>query len=142
MEGLGQQRELALAPGQHVELGRHDFRFDGVQERQGPNYLAEIGTVAILRDGRAVATLHPEKRRYASGGQVMTEGAIDAGAMRDLYVALGEDLGNGSWAVRVYTRPFVRWIWLGAALMALGGLVAATDRRFRREQPRRPGRPA
>ena len=81
--------------------------------------------------------MHPERRAYASGGQVMTEGAIDAGFSRDLYVALGEDLGNGSWALRVYTRPFVRWIWLGAALMALGGLVTATDRRFRREPARR-----
>jgi len=66
----------------------------------------------------------------------MTEAGLDAGFTRDLYVALGEDLGNGSWALRVYTRPFVRWIWIGAALMALGGLVTATDRRFRRE-PRR-----
>jgi cytochrome c-type biogenesis protein CcmF len=137
VEGLGQQRELALAPGQQVELGRHAFRFDGVDDRQGPNYLSEYGTVTVLRDGGVVATLHPEKRRYASGGQVMTEGAIDAGPTRDLYVALGEDLGNGSWAVRVYTRPFVRWIWLGAALMALGGLVTATDRRFRRAPARR-----
>jgi len=136
VEGLGQQRELALAPGQQVELGGHAFRFDSVEERRGPNYLAEYGTVTVLRDGRELTTLHPEKRRYASGGQVMTEAGLDAGFTRDLYVALGEDLGNGSWALRVYTRPFVRWIWLGAALMALGGLVTATDRRFRRE-PRR-----
>jgi len=137
VEGLGQQRELALAPGQQVELGGHAFRFDGVREQPGPNYLGELGTVTILRAGEKIATLHPEKRRYASGGQVMTEGAIDAGFSRDLYVALGEDLGNGSWALRVYTRPFVRWIWLGAALMALGGLVTATDRRFHREWARR-----
>ncbi|WP_140908865.1 heme lyase CcmF/NrfE family subunit [Cognatiluteimonas lumbrici] len=136
VEGLGQQRELALAPGQQVELGGHAFRFERVEERRGPNYLAEYGTVTVLHDGRELTTLHPEKRRYASGGQVMTEAGLDAGFTRDLYVALGEDLGNGSWALRVYTRPFVRWIWIGAALMALGGLVTATDRRFRRE-PRR-----
>jgi cytochrome c-type biogenesis protein CcmF len=87
-----------------------------------------------MRSGRAVKTLHPEKRNYASGGQVMTVAAFDAGLLRDLYVALGEPLGNGAWAVRVHVKPFVRWIWLGAALMALGGFVTATDRRFRRKE--------
>jgi len=76
--------------------------------------------------------MHPEKRAYASGGQVMTEAAIDPGFTRDLYVALGEPLGNGAWALRVHVKPFVRWIWAGALLMMLGGLVAATDRRFRK----------
>src|SRR5690606_8615437 len=109
VEGLSQQRELALAPGQQVEVGGHAFRFDGVERRTGPNYVADIGTVAVLRDGRALGTLHPEKRSYASGGQVMTEAAIDPGVARDLYVALGEPLGNGSWAVRVHVKPFVRW---------------------------------
>ncbi|MFC7301145.1 heme lyase CcmF/NrfE family subunit [Cognatiluteimonas weifangensis] len=134
-EGLSVQRELALAPGQSVTLAGHDFRFDGVQRRPGPNYIADHGTVQVLREGRAVNTLHPEKRSYAAGGQIMTEAAIDAGFLRDLYVALGEPLGDGAWAVRVHVKPFVRWIWLGAALMALGGLVAATDRRFRRREP-------
>jgi cytochrome c-type biogenesis protein CcmF len=78
--------------------------------------------------------MHPEKRSYASGGQVMTESAIDAGFSRDLYVALGEPLGGGAWAVRVHVKPFVRWIWLGAVLMALGGFVTATDKRFRRKE--------
>jgi cytochrome c-type biogenesis protein CcmF len=131
VEGLGQQRELALAPGQQVELGGHAFRFVGVERRPGPNYMADIGTVSVSRGARALGTLHPEKRSYASGGQVMTEAAIDAGFTRDLYVALGEPLGNDAWAVRMHHKPFVRWIWAGAALMALGGFVAATDRRFR-----------
>ncbi|MCJ0824967.1 heme lyase CcmF/NrfE family subunit [Luteimonas sp. 50] len=131
-EGLSMQRELALSPGQSVELAGREFRFDGVERRAGPNYLADHGTVQVMRDGRPTRTLHPEKRNYASGGQVMTEAAIDAGLLRDLYVALGEPLGNGAWAVRVHVKPFVRWIWLGAALMALGGFVTATDRRFRR----------
>jgi cytochrome c-type biogenesis protein CcmF len=78
--------------------------------------------------------MHPEKRSYASGGQVMTEAAIASGIGRDLYVALGEPLGGGSWAVRVHVKPFVRWIWMGAVLMALGGFVTATDRRFRRRE--------
>jgi cytochrome c-type biogenesis protein CcmF len=78
--------------------------------------------------------LHPEKRGYASGGQIMTEADIDPGFTRDLYVALGEPLGaNGSWSVRLYVKPFIRWIWLGALMMMFGGFIAAADRRFRRE---------
>jgi len=133
VEGLNSQRELALSPGQSIALGGYEFRFEGVAHREGPNFSADRGTVAVSRDGAAVATLHPEKRTYASGGQVMTEAALLPGARRDLYVALGEPLGGGAWAVRVHVKPFVRWIWLGALLMALGGFVAATDRRFRRK---------
>ena len=136
VEGLNQQRELALKPGEAVELGRDAFRFEGVQRLQGPNYIADRGTVQLLRDDVPVATLHPEKRSYASGGQVMTEAAIEPGLLGDRYVALGEPLGDDAWAVRVHSKPFVRWVWLGALLMALGGFVTATDRRFRREAPR------
>jgi cytochrome c-type biogenesis protein CcmF len=130
-EGLSRQRELALAPGQTVTLGSYAFRFQGVTRSPGPNYLSDLGTVMVSRNGVSLADMHPEKRTYASGGQVMTEAAIAPGTTRDLYVALGEPLGGGSWALRVHVKPFVRWIWLGAVLMALGGLVAATDRRFR-----------
>ena len=137
VEGLSEQRELAVAPGQSVELGRYAFRFDGVAHREGPNYTADRGTVTVLRDDRPLTVLHPEKRAYASGGQVMTEAAIAPSLRRDLYVALGEPLGNDNWALRVHVKPFVRWIWLGALLMALGGFVTAMDRRFRSE-PRRP----
>ncbi|HSR65963.1 MAG TPA: cytochrome c-type biogenesis CcmF C-terminal domain-containing protein, partial [Xanthomonadaceae bacterium] len=134
VEGLSQQRELAVAPGQQVELGHYAFRFDGVARREGPNYVADSGTVTVFRDDAPLAVLRPEKRLYAGGGQVMTEAAIRPGFSRDLYVALGEPLGNGSWAVRVHVKPFVRWIWSGALLMALGGFVTATDRRFRRTE--------
>ena len=85
----------------------------------------------VFRDGRRVTTLHPEKREYASGGQVMTEAAIRPGVSRDLFVALGEPLGSDAWAMRVHIKPFIRWVWLGAILMALGGFVTAVDRRFR-----------
>ena len=127
-----QQRELAMSPGESVALAGRRFRFVGVERVEGPNYLADRGTVLVSEDGGVPVAMHPEKRAYAAGGQVMTEAAIDAGAGEDVYVALGESLGGDAWAVRVYVRPFVRWIWAGAALMALGGLVAATDRRFRR----------
>ena len=108
---------------------------------QGPNYVADRGTVRVFDGERELTMLHPEKRTYASGGQVMTEAAIDAGVRGDLYVALGEPLGGDAWAVRVHVKPFVRWIWLGALLMALGGFVAATDRRFRRVGGHRMTRP-
>ncbi|RDZ28755.1 heme lyase CcmF/NrfE family subunit [Lysobacter silvisoli] len=130
-EGLSQQRELALTPGQSVELGRYAFRFDGVAHRAGPNFEADRGTVTVFQNEQLLTVLHPEKRAYASGGQVMTEAAIDPGFSRDLYVALGEPLGGGAWALRVHIKPFVRWIWAGALLMMLGGFVAAADRRFR-----------
>ena len=132
VEALNVQRELAVKPGQTVEVGRWGFHFQGVDETQGPNYLSDRGHVQVLRDGRPVTLLHPEKRAYASGGQVMTEAGIRPGVLGDVYVAIGEPLGDGAWALRVHIKPFVRWIWLGALLMALGGLVTAADRRFRR----------
>ena len=130
VEGLALQHELAVKPGETVTLGARSFRFDGVVETRGPNYIADKGTVQVLRDGRVVATLHPEKRRYAAGGQVMTEAGITSDVFGDAYVAIGESLGGDSWALRVHIKPFVRWIWAGALLMALGGFVTATDRRF------------
>jgi len=132
VEGLHVQREVAVKPGQTIEVGDYAFRFDGVQQRPGPNYRADIGTVQVFADGAPLVLLHPEKRAYLSGGQVMTEAAIERGITRDIYVALGEELGGDAWAIRVHTKPFVRWIWAGALLMMLGGLVTATDRRFRR----------
>ncbi len=131
VEGLNHQRELAVRAGQAIEVGRFTLRLDGVTKLQGPNYTADRGAVTVLEDGAPLAVLHPEKRAYLSGGQVMTEAAIERGITRDLYVALGEPLGNDAWALRVHIKPFVRWVWAGALLMVLGGLVAATDRRFR-----------
>ena len=119
-------------------MGRDAFVLDGVEHHEGPNYISDRGTVRMLRDDRLIATLHPEKRAYVSGGQVMTESAIQAGVTRDVYVALGEPLGGGAWALRVHVKPFVRWIWAGAFLMALGAFIVAGDRRFRRPpSPRR-----
>ncbi|CAN4278873.1 heme lyase CcmF/NrfE family subunit [Pseudoxanthomonas sp. LjRoot125] len=131
VEALNVQRELAVKPGQTVEVGRWGFHFQGVDETQGPNYLSDRGHVQVLRNGTPVTLLHPEKRAYASGGQVMTEAGIRPGVLGDVYVAIGEPLGDGAWSLRVHIKPFVRWIWLGAALMALGGFVTAADRRFR-----------
>ena len=126
------QREVAMTPGQSVEVGRYAFRFDGVERVPGPNYVADRGLVQVFRDDRPLALLHPEKRAYASGGQIMTDAGIHAGVAADVFVALGEPLGGGAWAVRLQIKPLVRWIWAGAFLMALGGFVTALDRRFRR----------
>jgi len=132
VEAQNVQRELALKPGQTLEMSGYAFRFEGVDETQGPNYVSDRGHVRVLRGDRELVLLHPEKRAYASGGQVMSEAGIRPGLFGDVYVALGEPLGNGAWAVRVHIKPFVRWIWLGALLMAIGAFITAADKRFRR----------
>lgn len=134
VEALNVQREVALSPGQDLEVSGYTLRFEGVDHQQGPNYVSDRGHVRVLQGGRELALLHPEKRAYASGGQIMTEAGIHARVSGDVYVALGEPLGNNAWAVRVHIKPFVRWVWFGALLMALGGFVTAADRRFRRFQ--------
>ena len=123
---------VRLAPGDSVEVAGHDFRFEGVHDVAGPNYRARRAEITVTRNGRPVARLAPEKRAYASQAQPMTEAGIDPGFTRDLYAALGEPLGGGAWSVRLHYKPFVRWIWLGAILMAMGGALAASDRRYRR----------
>jgi len=125
------ERDVRLAPGEDYQMGPYQFVFQGVESAQGPNYSASRGTVEVRRDGRPVTVLHAEKRLYPVRGMAMTEAAVDAGVFRDLYVALGEPLGGGSWSLRLYHKPFIRWIWFGALMMMVGGLVAASDRRYR-----------
>jgi len=132
VEALHVQHEVALAPGKSIDAGGYTLVFEGVDATDGPNYHSDRGHLQVLRDDTLITRLHPEKRMYASGGQPMTEAGIHRALGGDIYVALGESLGDGSWAVRVQIKPFVRWIWLGAALMALGGFITAVDRRFRR----------
>jgi cytochrome c-type biogenesis protein CcmF len=131
---LSVERDVRLAPGQTESIGGYDFRFDGVQETQGPNWQGDQGTVTVMRDGKQIAVMHPQKRTYTRG-QVQTESAINPGITRDLYVALGEPMDpkqpDGAWALRLYDKPFVRWIWVGGLFMMLGGFFAAADRRFR-----------
>ncbi|QDE39294.1 heme lyase CcmF/NrfE family subunit [Luteibacter pinisoli] len=133
-ESLSTERDVRMVPGQMETVGSYQFRFDGVRESTGPNWRADEGVVTILHNGEPMATMHPQKRTY-SRGQVQTESAIDPGLFRDIYVALGEpmDSGNveGAWALRLYHKPFVRWIWLGGLFMMLGGFLAAAERRFR-----------
>jgi len=125
------ERDVRMAPGDTTVVGGHSFKLIGVSERQGPNFIAMVGEVELSRDGKFIRTLRPEKRQYSTSGMPMTETAIDTGFFRDLYVSLGEPLDGGAWAVRVYYKPLVDWIWGGALLMALGGILAASDRRYR-----------
>ncbi|MFB3105658.1 MAG: cytochrome c-type biogenesis CcmF C-terminal domain-containing protein, partial [Pseudomonadales bacterium] len=129
------EKDLRMSPGDTLILGDMEFRFDGVTMVHGPNYVAQQGTF-IVTDGDSRLILKPEKRRYAVSGNVLTEAAIDPGFLRDVYVSLGEELDGGDWAVRLQIKPFVRWIWLGALFMALGGVIAVTDARYRRLRAR------
>jgi cytochrome c-type biogenesis protein CcmF len=136
------EKDISLGVGETIELSGYQFRYDGTRDVRGPNYQAIEGTVVISRNGKEFATLRPQKRFYASGGNPMTEAGIHATPARDLFVALGEDLGAGKWSMRVQYKPLIRFIWLGALLMALGGAVSVADRRFRAPVPataREPG---
>ncbi len=125
------ERDLGLKPGESTSLGGYDFRFDSTRDIRGPNFDAVEGQVTITRDGESVAVLHPQKRIYRVQTNPMTEAGIDAGIGRDLFVALGEPLGENAWSMRLQYKPLVRFIWGGALVMALGGLLAVTDRRYR-----------
>lgn len=125
------ERDLKLAPGESLELGGYRFVFEGAKHFEGPNFTSDKGTIRVLDGAEEVAVLHPEKRLYTVQGMPMTEAGIDAGITRDLYVALGEPLENGAWAVRVHIKPYVRWIWFGGLMMGFGGLLAAVDKRYR-----------
>jgi cytochrome c-type biogenesis protein CcmF len=132
------EQDIRMSPGQTVELAGHTFRFDGAKAIQGPNYRADRGTIRVFNSGgQEVAVLSPEKRTYLVQTRPMTEAGIDPGFTRDIYVSLGETLGNGDWSLRLYYKPFVRWIWLGGIFIAIGGLLAATDRRYRLAAERR-----
>ena len=121
-----------MQPGQTAELAGYQFRLVEVYELNGPNYGGEAAEIDVSYQGNYVTHLHAEKRFYPVQRTVMTEAAVDARLSRDLYVALGESLGDNAWALSLYVKPFVRWIWLGGLLMALGGLIALLDRRYRR----------
>ncbi len=124
------EKDIRLDPGQSYEMGGYSFTFDGAKNFTGPNYSGARGEVSVSSGGSPVTVLHPEKRNYSTG-MPMTEAGIDGGLFRDLFVALGEPLGSeGAWSLRLYHKPFLRWIWLGGLLMALGGLLAASDRRY------------
>jgi cytochrome c-type biogenesis protein CcmF len=129
-----QTRELRMAPGDNALVAGYEFNFSGVNQVAGPNFTAFQAQIKVIQNRRLVANLFPEKRHYNAGGQVMTEAAIDPSLTRDIYVSLGEPLAGGAWALSLQVKPFVRCIWLGAMMVAIGGLLAASDRRYRRRK--------
>jgi cytochrome c-type biogenesis protein CcmF len=131
VSNFGEENDVRMSPGDVSEIAGYEFRFDGVKRIPGPNYNADRGSFQVSRDGEHFTTLEPEKRTYFVQTRPMTEASIDWGFTRDLYVSLGEPLGGGDWSLRLYYKPYVRWIWLGGLLMGLGGILAITDRRYR-----------
>jgi len=133
VKGYEVEKDVRMAIGETVSLGGYTVRLLNVKPVPGPNYVAQRGDVELSKDGKVLRLLNPEKRNYFSSQMPMTETAIDSGFTRDLYVSLGEPLDKQgtTWSVRVYYKPFVTWIWGGCLLMALGGALAASDRRYR-----------
>ncbi|MEP6658060.1 MAG: cytochrome c-type biogenesis CcmF C-terminal domain-containing protein, partial [Betaproteobacteria bacterium] len=131
VKGYETERDVRMGIGDAITVGAYTYRFDGVTESIGPNYKAARGSVDISRQGRHDTTLYPEKRVYNASGTPMTEAAIESGPFGDRYVSLGEPVEGGAWSVRIYSKPFVTWIWEGCLLMGLGGVLALSDRRYR-----------
>ncbi len=131
VKGYEMEKDANLRPGESIALGDYRFRLETVRPVNGPNYRAAQARVTVTRDGKPVAVLTPERRVYTVQEQTMTEAAIDVGLTRDLYVSLGDPLEGGAWLVKAQVKPFIDWIWGGCLLMALGGLLAASDRRYR-----------
>ena len=126
-----EEKIVRLAPGDTAQLGPYQFIFKGVTGIAGPNFKAQEGAFLVQTNGETIATLNPQKRIYTVQRNTMTEAAIDPGLTRDLYVALGEPMDGAAWSVRIYYKPFIRWIWLGGLLMMAGGLCSVSDRRYR-----------
>jgi cytochrome c-type biogenesis protein CcmF len=126
-----EEKDVRMLAGETVQVGGYQIQLQDVKQVPGPNYTAMRGTFLLSKNGSSEAILYPEKRSYFSSTMPMTEAAIDVGLTRDIYVSLGEELGDQSWAVRVYYKPFVDWIWGGCLLMALGGALAISDKRYR-----------
>jgi cytochrome c-type biogenesis protein CcmF len=126
------EKDIRMAPGDSVDMSGYLFKFHGITQNEGPNYTAKQGHVTVSYKGEDIAELTPQKREYRVQKMPMTEAAIDAGLFRDLFVAIGEPLGDdGAWSLRIYYKSFIRWIWMGGVFMALGGLFATCDKRYR-----------
>ena len=128
------ERDVRMNVGDTVQIAGYDFTFKGISDANGPNYVGGKAQIDISRDGKHETTLYAEKRLYTVSKMPMTEAAIEWGFSRDLYAALGEKLDNNAWALRLYYKPFIRWIWLGGLFMALGGVLCMFDRRYRFSQ--------
>ncbi|MBT5411911.1 MAG: heme lyase CcmF/NrfE family subunit [Cellvibrionales bacterium] len=128
------QRDVRMLPGETISLANYQFEFVTIEPYEGPNYIADQATVLVTKKNSTIALLKPQKRRYFSSGQTMTEASIDSSIFRDLYIALGEPLQGDAWAIRIYIKPFVMWIWIGALFIAMGAVLASLDGRFKKIQ--------
>ncbi|MGL6251281.1 MAG: cytochrome c-type biogenesis CcmF C-terminal domain-containing protein, partial [Billgrantia desiderata] len=127
------ERNVRMGVGDYVSVAGYTFTMTELTSRRGPNFLADRAVIEVQRDGSSRSfNMNPEKRLYIARGMPMTQVALRPGFFRDLYVAMGEDLGDNTWAMRVQYKPFVRWLWLGGLLMAAGGVLAVADKRYRR----------
>jgi cytochrome c-type biogenesis protein CcmF len=131
VSNYGIERDVRMEVGDVAAVGDYQFVFTDIGQRKGANFTAQYGGFDVLLDGRKVAELHPEKRQYLVGMSVMTEADIDAGFTRDIFVAIGERISDSAWAIRLQYKPLIRWLWLGALIMALGGFLAVSDKRYR-----------
>jgi len=131
------EKSVLLQPGQSTELDAYSFTFMQSTPVTGPNYIGDEAQIMVRRNDADIEILYPQRRVYLASGTPSTEMAIDAGFLRDLFVTLGEEKESGAWSMTIYVKPFVRWIWLGAILMAFGGTLAAGDKRYRRLRQRR-----
>lgn len=131
VKGYESTAEVRMEPGDTSVVGGYLFKFLGVENSKGPNYIAARGTLEVKREGALVATMHPEKRIYTVQQMPMSEASINSGIFRDLYVSMGEPISDQAWIVRIQHKPLVNWIWWGTLLMVFGGLLAASDRRYR-----------
>ncbi|MDY0014380.1 MAG: heme lyase CcmF/NrfE family subunit [Rhodocyclaceae bacterium] len=132
VKGLESNVDVKMRPGDVAQLAGYSFTLKSIADAPGPNYSAARADLLVSRDGRAVATLHPEKRIYRAQGMPMTEASLDVGPLRDIYASMGEPIDEQTWIVRLYHKPFISWIWFGCLMMAAGGVLAAADRRYRR----------
>jgi cytochrome c-type biogenesis protein CcmF len=112
-------------------VGAYDIGLLDVQRKKGPNYITTMAEMTISRNGTVVATMFPEKRVYPVSAMPTTEAAINSSLLRDVYLVIGDPQADGSWAVRTYIKPFAFWIWFGCIVMAMGGVLSLTDRRYR-----------
>jgi cytochrome c-type biogenesis protein CcmF len=127
------ERDLRMEEHQAVDLLGYEFTLQSLQKVKGPNYIADEAFITVAYKGIALDDMHPQKRRYYARGSLMTEVALDTGLFRDIYVAMGEPVSDNAWAMRVHVKPFVRWIWLGALMMAFGAILAVADKRYRKK---------
>jgi cytochrome c-type biogenesis protein CcmF len=129
--GYDDERDVRMVVGETVEVGGYGFRLESLEEVRGPNFDADQATVVVYRNGQRMTTLRPQMRSYFSQQQPMAQTSLHRGFFRDLYVNMGEELPGNAWVMRVYYKPFMNWVWTGAILMAFGGFLAASDRRYR-----------